>query len=84
MARRIAFRAVKGAARFNANDLTAASPGLPGLPNFGGLPDDCIGIGQTCDSAIAGLADIREEPVERDAVGAVLPTGVLHARRLDG
>ena len=34
-------------------------------------------------SAFVDRADIREEPVERDAAVAVFPTGVLHARRLD-
>lgn len=34
-------------------------------------------------SAFAEVADLREEPVERDGPVAALPTGVLHARRLD-
>ncbi|MDQ4104016.1 MAG: ribonuclease Z [Actinomycetota bacterium] len=34
-------------------------------------------------SAFVDLVDIREEPVDRDAAIAILPTGVLHARRLD-
>jgi ribonuclease BN (tRNA processing enzyme) len=34
-------------------------------------------------SAFTEVADLREEPVERDGPLADLPTGVLHARRLD-